>query len=40
MTSYVVWAISRDGQAENLGELIVQGSSGEGNTGPARRNSP
>ncbi len=31
VTSYVVWAISRDGRAENLGELIVQGSSGEGN---------
>ena len=24
VTSYVVWAISRDGQAENLGELIVR----------------
>ncbi len=24
VTSYVVWAISRDGQAENLGELIVK----------------
>ena len=31
VTSYVVWAISRDGRAENLGELIVQGNSGEGN---------
>ena len=32
VTSYVVWAISRDGRAENLGELIVQGgSSGSGN---------
>ena len=24
VTSYVVWAVSRDGQAENLGELIVK----------------
>jgi outer membrane protein OmpA-like peptidoglycan-associated protein len=30
VTSYVVWAISRDGNAENLGELIVLGSSGSG----------
>jgi hypothetical protein len=29
-TSYVVWAISRDGNAENLGELIVLDSSGTG----------
>ena len=29
-TSYVVWAISRDGNAENLGELIVLDSSGSG----------
>ncbi len=31
VTSYVVWAISRDGRAENLGELIVLDSSGSGN---------
>ena len=31
VTSYVVWAVSRDGNAENLGELIVKGTSGEGN---------
>ena len=30
-TSYVVWAIARDGNAENLGELIVLDSSGSGN---------
>jgi outer membrane protein OmpA-like peptidoglycan-associated protein len=29
-TSYVVWAVSRDGNAENLGELIVKGTSAEG----------
>ena len=29
-TSYVVWAIARDGNAENLGELIVLDSSGSG----------
>jgi outer membrane protein OmpA-like peptidoglycan-associated protein len=28
VTSYVVWAITRDGQVENLGELWVRGSSG------------
>jgi outer membrane protein OmpA-like peptidoglycan-associated protein len=31
VTSYVTWAVGRDGTAENLGELIVQGSSGEMN---------
>jgi outer membrane protein OmpA-like peptidoglycan-associated protein len=31
VTSYVVWAVSRDGHAENLGELIIKGTSGEGN---------
>lgn len=31
VTSYVVWAVSRDGNAENLGELIVLDSSGKGN---------
>ena len=31
VTSYVVWAVSRDGRAENLGELIVLDSSGSGN---------
>ncbi len=30
VTSYVVWAVSRDGNAENLGELIVKDSSGDG----------
>ena len=31
VTSYVVWAIARDGHAENLGELIARGdSSGSG----------
>ena len=31
VTSYVVWAIARDGNAENLGELIARGdSSGSG----------
>jgi outer membrane protein OmpA-like peptidoglycan-associated protein len=30
VTSYVVWAISRDGNAENLGELIVKGTSAQG----------
>lgn len=30
VTSYVVWAVARDGNAENLGELIVKDSSGSG----------
>ena len=30
VTSYVVWAVARDGHAENLGELIVRDSSGSG----------
>ena len=30
VTSYVAWAVSRDGNAENLGELIVRGTSGSG----------
>jgi len=30
VTSYVVWAVSRDGNAENLGELIVRGTSASG----------
>ncbi|HEY2797185.1 MAG TPA: OmpA family protein [Thermoanaerobaculia bacterium] len=28
VTSYVAWAVARDGRAENLGELIVRDSSG------------
>jgi outer membrane protein OmpA-like peptidoglycan-associated protein len=28
VTSFVVWAVARDGNAENLGELIVHGSRG------------
>jgi len=30
VTSYVAWAVARDGNAENLGELIVKDSSGSG----------
>ncbi len=30
VTSYVVWAVSRDGNAENLGELIIKRTSGDG----------
>lgn len=29
VTSYVVWAVARDGKAENLGELIVSNPNGE-----------
>jgi outer membrane protein OmpA-like peptidoglycan-associated protein len=30
VTSYVTWAVGRDGTAENLGELIVRGTSARG----------
>ncbi len=30
VTSYVVWAVTRDGATENLGELIVRKQSGDG----------
>ena len=30
VTSYVVWAVARDGNAENLGELIIRDTSGSG----------